>query len=142
VIELLSQYRAPINLLFVFVLACFVLFRLISLARTQLSQAASKDFPAPAPQHPLLRAVDAAAAIGIGIAWTALIYTGPSLGQLWHGQDGASHWTAVLLYTWLWLSVRPPTADKGTAAVLTSIVVRTALYGLFFAIAIATLNNW
>ena len=140
-IELVSQYRLPINLLLVFVLACAVLFRLILMMRKQLSHAASEPSPA-LPHHPLLSAVDAAAAIGAGIVWTALIYTGPSLAQLWQGEGRASHWTAALLYTWLWLSVRPPVPAKATAAVLASIVVRTALYGLAFAAAIATLNNW
>jgi hypothetical protein len=142
VIDLVSQYRVPINLLLVFILACFVLLRVISLVRKQVSDAAAGHSEAPAPQHPLLNAVDAAAAIGIGSAWTALFYTGPSLAELWQGQGSAAHWMVVLLYTWLWLSVRPPVPAKGTAAVLTSIVVRTGLYGLFFIVVIATLNNW
>ena len=141
-IEIVSQYRVPINLLLVSILACLVLLRVISLVRKQVSNVAAGHSEASAPQHFLLRAVDTAAAIGIGIAWTALIYTGPSLAELWQGQGSAAHWTTVLLYTWLWLSVLPSVAAKDTAAVVTSVVVRTALYGLFFVAAIATLNNW
>jgi hypothetical protein len=137
-IGFLTQYRAPINMLFVLVLGCFVAARIVQSIRAQ-----SPDPTAAArPQHFLLSAVDTAASVSIGVVWTVLIYAGPSLTQLWQGQGSAAHWWVVLLYTWIWLSFRPSAAAKSMTTLLTSIVVRTALYGLFFLVAIATLNNW
>jgi hypothetical protein len=136
-IEFLSE-----NLwLLVLVLGGFVLYRAIVSIWQQIAglTPATEGLP---PQHPLLHAIDVAATIGIGVVWTALLYSGPSLMQLWHGQGRASHWTAVLIYTWGWLSIRPPVAAKNAAGLWTAVTIRVALYGLFFALAIFSINNW
>jgi hypothetical protein len=127
--------------LLVLLIGGFVLYRAIVLIRQQIATLAPTAEVVPA-QHPLLRAVDAAGAIGIGVIWTALHYAGPSLVQVWHGQGHVSHWTSVLLATWVWLSLRPPVAAKTAAALWATVAVRIVLYGLFFALAIFSINNW
>jgi hypothetical protein len=141
-IEFLTQYRGPVNLLLIFVLACFVLFRVVWLVRREMTNAAQQCSEEPSGQHPLLTAVDTAASIGTGISWTVLIYTGPSFAQLWKRQGSGSHWMTVLLYTWVWLTARPVGAIKGATAIVTSIVVRAAVYSIFFVLAIASVNDW
>src|SRR5258708_4446912 len=136
-IELLPASQSLLVLLF----CGFVLYRAIVLIRQQIATLAPTAEVVPA-QHPLLRAVDAAGAIGIGVIWTALLYAGPSLLQVWRGQGGVSHWTSVLLATGVWLSLRPPVATKTAAALWTTVAVRVVVYGLFFAVAIFSVNDW
>jgi len=133
--EILSNER----LLQVLLFGGFVLVLAIKSIRRQIAGMAAEGLPQ---QHPLLGAIETAATIGIGAIWTALIYTGPSLTELWHGQGRALHWTGVLACTGMWLAYRPPAVSKDPAALWTTIVVRVGLYGVFFALAIFSLNDW
>jgi len=133
--EVLSNER----LLQVLLVGGFVLGVAIMSTRRQIAGMAAEGLPQ---QHPLLRAIETAAAIGIGAVWTALIYTGPSLTEVWHGQGRVLHWTSVLLCTALWLAYRPPAVPKDPSALWTTILVRVVLYGVAFALAIFSLNDW
>jgi hypothetical protein len=125
----------------VLVLAFMIVLRLVALARRKLAPASSAQ-PGEELERALLSLVSTAATIGVGIVWTALIYTGQSFTVLSQGQGSVLNWAGVLVYTWIWLSMlsSPPAQDR--AGLRGQIVVRTLFYGVCFALAIITLNQW
>ena len=132
--------RGPINLLLVFAVACCIPFGVISAIRKQSARVPSTE--ATVPQHRLITALNEAGAIGVGIVWTALIYTGPSLTQLWYGEGRVSPWVSALAYTSFWLSFSRVMVPENRASVTSAILARVIVYGVFFFVAIAALNNW
>ena len=142
-LEFYLAHRGPISLLLVFAAACSMLFVTISAIHKQSARVPSTH-PAegPVPQHRLITAVNEAGAIGVGIVWTVLIYTGPSLTQLWLGAGGVSHWIVVLLYTQFWLSLSRVVVPANSADITSAIIVRVIIYGVFILGAFVGLNDW
>jgi hypothetical protein len=140
-LEFYTEHRGPINSLLVFAFACSISFNTIWVMRKQNARVPLAE--GPVPQHPIITAVNEVGAIGVGIVWAALIYMGPSLTQLWHGEGRLSRWLVVLLYTHLWLSISRATVTDNRVNVATAIIiVRVLVWGGFFLAALGVLNDW
>jgi hypothetical protein len=142
-LEFYVQHRGFLNLLLVFAFACCIPFAVFLAIRKQRAGVPSTHpTEQSVRQHGLITALNEAGAIGIGIVWTILIYKGPSLTQLSLGARGISHWTMVLFYTMVWLSLSRVMIPEGSAGAKPAIIVRLIAYGFFFLGAIVGLNDW
>jgi hypothetical protein len=140
--EFYLEYRGLINSLMVLAFACYIPFRAISAIRKQGARSSPHPIEATVPQHPLITALNELGAIGVGVVWTAVFYMGPSLMQLWHGEGKVSHWLSAFLYTNFWLSFSRVVVPEKSASVVTAIIIRVAVYGIFFFAAIVIFNDW
>jgi hypothetical protein len=142
-LEFYAEHRGLINSLLVFAFACFIPFNTISVIRKQRACVpATPPVEGPVPQHPIITALNEAGAIGVGIVWATLIYSGPSLTQLWRGEGRISHWWAVLLCTQFWLTFSRVIVPQNRVHVATAIIVRVLVYGGFFVGTLVVLNDW
>jgi len=142
-LEFYAEHRGLVNSLLVFAFACFIPFNTVSVIRKQNARAfATERAQQPVSQHRLVTALNEMGAIGVGVVWTALIYVGPSLTELWLGKGRVAPWLAVLLYTMFWLSFSRVVVPEDRINVTTAVVVRVLAYGFLFFGAIAALNNW
>lgn len=142
-LELFANQRGLINLLLVFACAALIPINAISVVRRQKARFAVTNLAGtPLPQIPAIKASNEAGAIGVGVVWAALICVGPTLTQVWRGDGPVFPWLAALLYTNYWLSVSRVIVPDDRTHIAVAMTIRSVIYGVFFGMALAALNNW
>jgi hypothetical protein len=140
-LKLYVEHRGVIDSTLVLLFACYLPFAVTAAARRQSAERA-KSVTAPAQQHVLVTAANEVGAVGVGILWTMLLYLGPSFSQLSHGAGRVSPWLCVLLYTMMWLTMSRVTIAEHRPQIVSAVVARAIVYGLFFLLAATSLNGW
>jgi len=141
-LKLYLEHRGAIDSTLVLAFACYLPFAVAASVSRQQSPEPANSVTSAARPHVLVTAANEIGAVGVGILWTMLLYLGPSFSQLSQGAGRVGHWLCVMLYTMMWLTMSRARVSGHRPQIAAAVAARAIIYGLFFLLAVTSLNNW